>query len=91
MKLTTQTLLHGAFYALEQAGLHLHCAVNLWNTGSYAHGVMIAVFSREELGRYKLLLKERELAKASGPRDIADIKKVLWHKEKLKAGETAYQ
>ena len=84
--LTDQDLLHGAIYALDQAGRHLHCGVNLWNAGDYAHGLMIAVFAREEVGRFKLLRDEREAAKIHGPRNAVDIKKVLQHKAKLKAG-----
>jgi AbiV family abortive infection protein len=86
LMLTHEDLLHGAVYALEQAGKHLHCAVKLWNEGDYAHGLMIAVFAREEVGRFKLLRQEREEAMKTGPRSGEDISKVLEHKAKLKAG-----
>jgi AbiV family abortive infection protein len=86
LMLTDTDLLHGAIYALKQAGEHLHCAVKLWNGGDYAHGLMIAVFAREEVGRFKLLYQEREEAMKTGPRSGEHISKVLEHKAKLKAG-----
>jgi AbiV family abortive infection protein len=86
LMLTDTDLLHGAIFALEQAGKHLHCGVKLWNGGDYAHGLLIAVFAREEAGRFKLLQQEREEAKRTGPRKVADIEKVLEHKAKLRAG-----
>ena len=57
---TAQYLLEGAAYALEQAGLLLHDAVLLYTNQRYASAIVLALFAREEVGRYKLL---RELRK----------------------------
>ena len=53
---TANFLLEGAYYALEQCGLLLRDAVQLYNGSSYATAVVLAAFAREELGREKILL-----------------------------------
>jgi AbiV family abortive infection protein len=78
-------LLHGAFYALEQGGRLLHDAVSLWNQQRYSSAVVLAVFAREEIGRFKILLQERDEALKSGPRGIEEVRKLVNdHKEKLR-------
>jgi len=78
-------LLHGAFYALEQGGRLLHDAVSLWNQHRYSSAVVLAVFAREEIGRFKILLQERDEALRSGPRSVQDVRKLVNdHKEKLR-------
>src|SRR5437667_3796 len=52
---TLQYLLEGAVYALEQGGLLLHDSLLLYRNGRYASAVVMALFAREEVGRYKLL------------------------------------
>lgn len=52
---TPQYLLEGAAYALEQGGLLLHDSVLLYRNEKYASAIVMALFSREEVGRYKLL------------------------------------
>jgi AbiV family abortive infection protein len=52
---TPQYLLEGAVYALEQGGLLLHDSMLLYQNGKYASAIVIALFAREEVGRYKLL------------------------------------
>jgi len=56
---TSQFLLEGAIFALEQCGLLLRDANVLYRGGSYASAVVLAAFAREELGRYKILLDLR--------------------------------
>jgi AbiV family abortive infection protein len=55
-----QYLLEGAAYALEQCGLLLRDPNLLYRNGSYANGVAVAAFAREELGRWGLLLDLRK-------------------------------
>jgi AbiV family abortive infection protein len=50
-----QTLLEGAWFALEQAGRLLHSAKVLFEIGDFSTAVAVAMFSREELGRSRLL------------------------------------
>jgi AbiV family abortive infection protein len=57
---TAQYLLEGAAYALEQCGLLLADANLLYRGGSNASTVVLAAFAREELGKYKILLKLRK-------------------------------
>jgi AbiV family abortive infection protein len=56
---TPQYLLEGAAYALEQCGLLLRDANSLYRNGSYSSAVALALFAREELGRYQTLLELR--------------------------------
>ena len=56
---TPQYLLVGAVYALEQCGLLLRDGTLLHRSGSYANAVAMTAFAREELGRWKILLKLR--------------------------------
>jgi AbiV family abortive infection protein len=86
-RLTADDLFHGAFCALEHAGRLLQDAVELWERGRYPSSVVLAVFAREEIGRYKILLEEREEAKKTGPRDTQTIQnRCRDHKDKLKRG-----
>lgn len=55
MSVTSQFILQGAAYALEQCGL-LRDANILYRNGSYASAVVLTAFAREELGRYRILL-----------------------------------
>ena len=56
MPVTSQHLLNGAAYALEQCGLLLRDANILYRNGSYANSLVLTAFAREELGRYVTLL-----------------------------------
>jgi AbiV family abortive infection protein len=48
-------LLEGSWYALEQAGRFLHTAVGVYDRGDPATGLALAMFSREEVGRSRIL------------------------------------
>jgi len=50
-----QYLQEGAVYALEQGRLLLHDSVLLYRNRKYASAIVLALFAREEVGRYKLL------------------------------------
>jgi AbiV family abortive infection protein len=51
------TLVRGAWYALEQAGRLLNSAAVLIDAGDPATALGVAMFGREEMGRYKILRK----------------------------------
>jgi AbiV family abortive infection protein len=56
---TSQFLLEGFAYSLEQCGCLLRDANILYRNGSYASTVVLAAFAREELGRSTILLNLR--------------------------------
>lgn len=56
MELTGPDLLCGAVYALEQAGYLLHDALFLFRKERYSSSVVLTVFSKEEMGRFEILL-----------------------------------
>jgi AbiV family abortive infection protein len=64
--LTQDTLLEGAWYALEQCGLLLRNAATLYSVGARSSAVALAMFAREELGRHMILIKMWKDAATSG-------------------------
>ena len=84
-------MLEGAVYALEQCGLLLRDANLLYRNGSYASAVAVALFAREELGRYRILL---ELRKKVLDGDSVTIKKIQDcrrnHEAKQEAGMLSF-
>lgn len=83
--LDAEDLLHGAFYALEQGGRLLHDAVYLFGQQRYASAAVLGVFAREEIGRFKILVQERNEALNSGPRSVEEIRKrCSSHEHKLR-------
>jgi AbiV family abortive infection protein len=50
---TSEVLLKGSIYALEQCGHLLHDAVTLYDSGSYSTAIVLAQFANEELGRHR--------------------------------------
>jgi AbiV family abortive infection protein len=57
---SAQFLLEGAVYALEQAGRLLYDAHLLYKNQRYGSAIVMALFSREEIGRYQLIRKLRK-------------------------------
>ena len=87
---TTQSLLHGAVYALAQCGLLLGDAKLLYENGSYATATAVALFAREELGRWKILLERRKRVLAGESLAVEDIQKACDdHVDKQEAGMTS--
>jgi AbiV family abortive infection protein len=70
-----QYLLKGAVYALEQFGLLLRDANVLYRSSSYASAVALGAFAREELGRWKILLKLRSEVLGGKRHTIKEIQK----------------
>jgi AbiV family abortive infection protein len=83
-----ELLLQGAVYALQNSGALLRDAVALYHRGSYASAVVMTLFAREELGKYRILRGECERVAAGGtlqPADLVSKKGPLFnHVEKQK-------
>src|SRR5262249_913403 len=86
---TKDILLKGAWYAIEQCGLLLQHAVTLHDAKAYSTAVAVALFAREELGRYKILLDFWERAEGKGKTPTVDeIKKACdAHEEKQRRAQ----
>ena len=57
---SVEVLCKGSWFALEQCGRLLRSAVQVFDSGDRATGVVLAMFAQEELGRSRIL---REMAK----------------------------
>jgi AbiV family abortive infection protein len=88
---TPRYLLEGAAYALEQCGLLLQDANVLYRNGSYSSAVAIALFAREELGRYRILLDLRKEVLSGNHFTIEEIgKRCKKHEHKQEAGMLSF-
>lgn len=67
-------LLEGAVYALEQAGRLLHDAHLLYKNQRYGSAIVMALFAREEIGRYQLIRQLRKMmVETDGVVTVEDI------------------
>src|SRR4051812_34521934 len=83
-------LMRGAVFALEQCGLLLCDAHMLYGNGSYANAVALAAFAREELGRYRILRQLRQRTLGGESFTVRQIQKRCDnHVEKQKEGMTS--
>jgi AbiV family abortive infection protein len=88
---TPEYLLEGAAYALEQCGLLLRDANSLYSCGSYASAVAVALFAREELGRWRILLDLRKQVLDGSSLTIEKIqKRCRDHVTKQEAGMLSF-
>jgi AbiV family abortive infection protein len=88
---TPEYLLEGAAYALEQCGLLLQDANLLYRGGSYSSAVAVALFAREELGRYRILLDLRKQVLGGDHLTIEEIQtRCRHHVRKQKAGMLSF-
>jgi len=55
VEVTAQFLFEGAVYALQHSGTLLRDAVNLYEQGAYPSAIVLALFGREELGKFVIL------------------------------------
>jgi AbiV family abortive infection protein len=79
-----QTLLEGAAYALEQAGLLLRDAIKLYKAGAYPSAVVLATFGWEELGKWKMLCGLRRRVMEGESFTVKQVNNLcLDHEEKL--------
>jgi AbiV family abortive infection protein len=72
---TEQFFLEGAAYALEHCGCLLRDAVALYERGSYASAVVLTMFGREELGKYRMLREAFETVAGGGTVELKDLTK----------------
>ena len=87
---TAQSLLRGAVYSLEHCGQLLGDAKVLYENGSYATAVAVGAFAREDLGRWRMLLKLRKRALAGESLTVEDVKSGCDdHVRKQEAGMTS--
>lgn len=63
---TKRFLLEGAVFALENCGALLRDAVTLYDLGSFPRSVVLAMFGREELGKYRILREAFETVANGG-------------------------
>jgi AbiV family abortive infection protein len=71
---TSETLLQGAWYALEQAGRLLQSAAILADNDDPITGAALAMFAREEIGRSRSLRDLADRIKAGEVFDAGDVK-----------------
>src|SRR5208283_3188601 len=72
---TAETLLQGAWYALEQAGRLLQSATVVADNGDPITGAALAMFAREELGRSSILQTLADSVKAGKALDARGVKR----------------
>jgi AbiV family abortive infection protein len=89
--ITPDSLLHGALYALRQSAYLLNDAILLSGAGRAPTAAGLALLAREELGRFRLLLRMRKDAIESGKCPSMDeVKKFCKdHRVKQQWGQTA--
>jgi len=58
--LSADFLFRGAFYAAERGGTLLHDAVRLYKLRRFESATVLGVYSREEVGRSRILLEHRQ-------------------------------
>ena len=84
---TPQFILQGATYALEQCGLLLRDAKDLYRNGGYGNTVVLTAFAREELGRSAILLDFWQKASAGEAFTVEQLEQACEdHIEKQRAG-----
>ncbi|HWO01246.1 MAG TPA: AbiV family abortive infection protein [Blastocatellia bacterium] len=71
---TAETLLQGAWYAMEQAGRLLEGAAVVADNGDAITGAVLAMFAREELGRSNILRTLADRVKAGEAFDEKDVR-----------------
>jgi AbiV family abortive infection protein len=86
--LSADFLLRGAFYAAEHAGILLHDAIELYKLRRFGTSTILAVYSREEVGRSRILLEHLDRALRGEIVNRADLQDLFRnHIRKLEAGQ----
>lgn len=65
MDVAADVLLKGAVYALEQCGILLRDAAELYRAKAYPSAVALAMIGREELGKHRMLMEEWKKAEST--------------------------
>ena len=87
---TAQSLIRGAVYSLEHCGVLLGDAKVLYENGSYATALAVGAFAREELGRWRVLLKLRKQVLDGASLSVEDIREACNdHVRKQESGMTS--
>ncbi|MGA8676495.1 MAG: AbiV family abortive infection protein [Candidatus Acidiferrales bacterium] len=85
--LSVNSIVEGAFYAMEQAGLLINDAAALYAQRRWPSSLVVAVFSMEELGKAEMMLKRGVEAAKTGPKSKEDVMAgANRHATKLRAG-----
>ena len=88
MSLTADFLFQGAMFAAEQAGTLLHDAIELFKLKRYSSSIILGVYSREEIGRARILIEEWNKVNDGQVVTAKELKIRLGdHVNKLKAGQ----
>jgi AbiV family abortive infection protein len=90
MPVSARFLLEGAWYALEQCGLLLGDAVDLFDRGRVATALGIALLAREEFGKARILFDlYREIQQGRDVELDEVTEKIESHEAKLRAGQVS--
>lgn len=87
---SSDVLLHGAWYSLEQAGRLLLSAVTLADAGDWSTATGIAMLAREEFGRSRLLRQLDEQVRSGRSMTASQVQSACDdHAEKQRAAATS--
>ena len=86
MPMTPHDVLRGAWYALEQSGRLLADSVALFDRDSFGTAIAIALLSREELGKARILFELRDEAEQGRLLEIRDVR-IGDHERKQRSGQ----
>lgn len=84
--LSTNDIIHGAYFAVEQAGRLVNDAAILFNRQRWATTLALSVFCLEEIGKAEMLLAKAAEADRTGPKTRDDIRTASFtrHTSKLR-------
>lgn len=71
--LSANSIVEGAFYAMEQAGLLVSDAAMLYSQRRWPSSLVVAVFALEELGKADMLLQRGIEAAKTGPKSKEEL------------------
>lgn len=90
MPVTTRFLAQGTWYALEQCGLLLGDAVDLFDRGRTGTALGLAMHAREEYGKARILLDLHNEAQGGRPIDLEEVKgRCEDHADKQRAAQSS--
>jgi AbiV family abortive infection protein len=90
VRVTTQFLAKGVWYALEQCGLLLGDAVDRFDNGRTGTALGLAMHAREEYGKARILLDLHDQAQAGHPIELEEVRgKCEDHGDKQRAAQSS--
>ncbi len=88
MPVASRHLAEGAWFALEQCGLLLGDAVDLFDRGRVSTALGLAMFAREEFGKARILLDLHDKTVAGNPIDLEQVRdRTEEHADKQRAAQ----